>query len=49
MLYYAHWKNKANTVEPRYNEMRYNEFLLYRSKCSFPFFLIFKFDRYYEF
>ena len=30
------------TVEPRYNEMRYTEFLLYRSKCFSPFFSIFK-------
>ena len=28
-------QNVSYTVEPRYNEMRYNEFLLYRSKCEF--------------
>jgi len=37
------------TVEPRYTEMRYTEYLLYRSNRLSPFFPIFKFDRYNEF
>ena len=40
---------KSCTVEPRYTEMRYTEYLLYRSNRLSPLFPIFKFDRYNEF
>ena len=40
---------RTYTVEPRYTEMRYTEYLLYRSNRLSPFFSIFKFDRYNEF
>ena len=39
----------GRTSQTRYTEMRYTEYLLYRSNRLSPFFSIFKFDRYNEF